>query len=94
MFSETSRYARIATATYIGATGRPIVYVRRRFLPPIDAAAPLAEHLVQQDDRLDNLADRYLDDPELFWQICDVNYDLDPGMLLAEIGRRIRIPLP
>lgn len=94
MFSETSRYARIATATYIDAAGRPIVYVRRRFLPPIDAAAPLAEHLVQQDDRLDNLADRYLDDPELFWQICDANYDLDPGMLLAEIGRRIRIPLP
>jgi hypothetical protein len=88
MFSETSRYARIPTATYVDADGRQIVYLRRRFLPPVAAAALLAEHLVKERDRLDNVTARYLDDPELFWLVCDANY------VLAEIGRRIRIPLP
>lgn len=94
MFSETSRYARIPTATYVDADGRQIVYLRRRFLPLVSAAATLAEHLVKERDRLDNVTARYLDDPELFWQVCDANYVLLPDDVLAEIGRRIRIPLP
>lgn len=94
MFSETSRYARIPTATSIGADGRQIVYVRRRFVPPVNGAATLAEHLVKQGDRLDNVTARYLLEPQLFWQVCDANYVLRPDDLLAEIGRRIRIPLP
>ena len=94
MFRETSRYARIPTAAYVDADGRQIVYLRRRFLPPVAAATTMVEHLVRERDRIDNVTAHYLDDPELFWHVCDANYALLPDDLLAEIGRRIRIPLP
>jgi nucleoid-associated protein YgaU len=47
-----------------------------------------------QGDRLDNLAARYLGDPEQFWKICDANNVLRPDELTEEIGRVVRIALP
>lgn len=94
MVNPTSRYANIPTETAEDADGAQVAYLRRRFLPPVAAAATMVEHLVREGDRLDNLTARYLDDPELFWQVCDANHTLHPADLLAEVGRRIRIPLP
>jgi hypothetical protein len=54
----------------------------------------LAEHTVTQGDRLDNLAARYVGDPEQFWRICDANDVLRPEDLTEEAGRAIRIGLP
>ncbi len=92
-FQPTSRYFSIGTATYKMQDGRLIRYVRRRFLPPLDRFILLQEHLVTQGDRLDNLAARYLGDPEQFWRVCDANSILEPEEL-EEIGRSIRITLP
>ncbi len=94
MFQENGRYAQIPAATLVDGDGRQIAYLRRRFLPPVAAAATMAEHLVREGERLDNVTARYLDDPELFWQLCDANHVLHPAELLAEVGRRIRVPLP
>ena len=47
-----------------------------------------------QGDRLDNIAARYLGDPELFWRLCDANVALRPTELTETIGRRILITLP
>jgi hypothetical protein len=54
----------------------------------------LQEHRVQQADRLDNIAARYLGDPEQFWRLCDANGVLRPEALIETIGNRIRITLP
>ena len=54
----------------------------------------LVEHTVTQGDRLDNLATRYVGDPEQFWRICDANDVLRPEELTEEIGRIIKIGLP
>jgi hypothetical protein len=54
----------------------------------------IAEHVVTQGERLDNITARYLADPELFWRLCDANPVLRPDELTARIGRRLRIPLP
>ena len=54
MFPVTSRYATVETAKLTLPDGREIVYLRRRF-PPRVAAVPLAEHLVTESDRLDNV---------------------------------------
>jgi nucleoid-associated protein YgaU len=61
--------------------------------------AAVAEHIVKPDDRLDNLAQQYLGDPELFWQICDANRALRPADLTDDppesgLPRVIRIGLP
>lgn len=94
MFSGSSRYAHIETAQLELGDGRVITYVRRRFLPDPAGMTTLAEHVVTQDERLDNITARYLGDPEQFWQVCDANPVLRPDELTERIGRRLRIPLP
>jgi len=94
MFESTSRYYNLPTATYTTSSGREIIYVRRRFLPDVSTMTILAEHTVTQGDRLDNITARYLNDPEQFWRVCDANTAIHPDELTAEIGRKLRIPLP
>lgn len=96
MFTRTSRYYGLPTAEREGPDGRAIVYVRRRFLPPLGRGAVLAEHSVIQGDRLDNVTARYLGDPEQFWRVADANTAMRPDELTAEdrLGDLIVIPLP
>jgi len=94
MFPVTSRYYGTETAIYETADGREIIYLRRRFLPAAVNASIIAEHTVTEGERLDNITARYLGDPEQFWRVCDANNAMRPEELTAEIGRRLRIPLP
>ena len=76
MFEPTSRYYDIETVklTVGGNAGpRAISYKRRRSIPSGETMTTLVEHTVTQGDRLDNLAARYVGDPEQFWRICDAN---------------------
>src|SRR5688572_18413263 len=94
MFPTTSRYHGIETAQYITPEGRQYVYLQRRFLPAAGTATALAEHVVAQGERLDNITALYLGDPEEFWRLCDADGTMHPGELTAEIGRRLQIPMP
>jgi len=97
MFEPTSRYYNIETVkiTVGGDEGpRVISYKRRRFVPSGETMTTLGEHTVSQGDRLDNLAARYVGDPEQFWRICDANDVLRPEELTEEIGWIIKIGLP
>lgn len=94
MFPPTSRYAGIETARFENPDGRQIVYLRRRFVPPPEQGALVAQHAVVEGDRLDNLAARYLGDPEQFWRLCDSNRAMEPQELLDEIGRVLRVAFP
>jgi len=94
MFSITSRYYNTPTLQLETADGRPIVFLRRRFVPPPERFAFLFEHAVIEGDRMDNLAAQYLGDPEQFWRICDANGAIRPEELTETIGRRLRITLP
>jgi len=94
MFSLTSRYYSIPVAKLETADGRKIVYVRRRFVPPPERFELLLEHLVTQDERLDNITAQYFSDPEQFWRLCDANGAIRPDELTETIGRRLRITLP
>ena len=93
MFSATSRYAGIEIAKYVTSEGEEIPYVRRRFIPPPSNDSSIAEHVVTQGERLDNMTATYLGDPEQFWRLCDANNAMQPEELTAEIGRRINIAL-
>ncbi|HEX6285406.1 MAG TPA: hypothetical protein VFZ71_11050, partial [Pyrinomonadaceae bacterium] len=94
LFPPTSRYYGIDTVTWEDVEGHTIVYLRRRFVPPPERFALLQEHVVTDGDRLDNIAGRYLGDPEQFWRLCDANRALRPQELTETIGRRLRITLP
>jgi len=93
-FAPTSRYYGLATARWTRADGLEVTYVTRRFVPAPEKFATLREHAVSEGDRLDNLAARYLGDPEQFWRLCDANGAMRPDELIETVGSRLRITLP
>lgn len=93
-FSPTSRYYGIETTTLETPEGKIVIYLRRRFVPSPERFALLQEHVVRQDERLDNVTAQYLGDPEQFWRVCDGNGAMRPEELTETIGRRLRITLP
>lgn len=92
-FAPNSRYHGIATGEMTGADGRPLVYLRRRFVPDQSRFVTLQEYQVVQGDRIDCMAASVLGDPEQFWRLPDANGSLHPGEL-EELGRRVRLTLP
>lgn len=94
LFSATSRYHNIDTSVYKTDSGKEVIYLKRRFLPPADQLThTFQEHVVVQSDRLDNITARYLNDAQQFWRLCDTNNAMNPPELTSEIGRRLRITL-
>ncbi|MEH2362938.1 LysM domain-containing protein [Nostoc sp.] len=93
MFTENSRYYDIEIAKWQTTSNQTISYLRRRLLPSSQRFEILQEHQVSEGDRLDNITANYLNDPEVFWHLCDANNVMHPDELTAQIGRRLRIPL-
>jgi hypothetical protein len=96
MFPRNSRYYKIEIAKLVTPDGREVAYLRRRFVPPPGTGPLLAEHVVAQGERLDNITALYLGDPEQFWRLCDDNLAMRPDELTDEraTGRRLRILTP
>jgi nucleoid-associated protein YgaU len=93
-FPPNSRYNGVPLLTHALADGRSLPYLARRFIPPAGRFASMSTHRVVEGDRLDNLAARYLGDPEQYWRLCDANGALRPDELVEAIGRSLRIALP
>ena len=72
----------------------PLIYLRRRFIPPPDDFFLLQEHTVTEGQRLDTISNQYLGDPEQFWRLCDANGVMQPNELTDTVGGKIRITLP
>lgn len=49
---------------------------------------------MNEGERLDQVAAKYLGDPEAFWRIADANGAMRPQALTETAGRRLRITLP
>lgn len=94
MFDPNSRYAKIKTTSLTDPDGREVTYIRRRFLPRSADLPTLVEVTVAQGDRLDLLTARAIGDPEQFWRACDASDAMNPTDLTAEVGARVRIPIP
>ncbi len=94
MYPITSRYYAIQIVTREGADGKQVAYLRRRFAPAPERFEQIAEHVVAEGERLDNITARYHGDPEQFWRLCDANGAIRPEELIETIGRRLRITLP
>ncbi len=93
-FAPTSRYYGIATAQIVDRSGRTVSYLLRRFIPPPENFTLRLVHFVQQGERIDNIAARYLGDPEQYWRLCDGNGATVPNALTDTVGASIRVTLP
>jgi nucleoid-associated protein YgaU len=93
-FPPNSRYNGMPVLTYKTPDGRMLSYLARRFVPPAERFTTLSTHTVVQGDRLDNLAARYLGEPEQYWKLCDANGALRPDELVETVGRKLRVTLP
>lgn len=62
-------------------------------MPQPEDFVTLQQHRFVAGDRLDNIAAKYLGDPEQFWRLCDSNNAMEPEEL-EEVGLSIRITLP
>lgn len=90
----TSRYFGVETATRTAHDGRTVRYLRRRFVPHPEELSEIAEHIVEDGERIDTIAARHIGDPEAFWRIADANRAMHPQDLTAPTGRRLRVTLP
>ncbi len=93
-FPITSRYYSVKTAEFETTDDKTIVYLKRRFLPQPERFVPIYEHAVTEGDRLDNIAAKYVGDPEMFWQLCDANNAMRPEELTETVGDKIQITMP
>ncbi len=93
-FPANSRYHETGTVEFERSNGEKVIYLRRRFVPSPDRFELLHTHTVTQDERLDNIAAKYLDNSELFWRLCDANNAMRPDELTEEVGRELKITLP
>lgn len=95
MFDRTSRYSEVETGELqrVAQDGSTITlrYKRRRPIPRPETHLLLAEHVVVDGDRLDNIAARYTGDPTQFWRLCDANGVFHPDDLVAEPGTIVRM---
>ncbi len=91
--NASSRYYGAVTNTYTQPDGTPVAYLARRILPQPDIYVAVQNYAVVESDRIDNLSNRFLGDPLLFWMICDANTTTDPDELTSQKGRSILIPL-
>ncbi len=93
-FAATSRYYGKSLTASKTPNEETIVHVKRRFVPAAESLSLLQYHFVEQGDRIDNIAQTYLADPEQYWKICDANGVDRPDELTEEVGNKIRITLP
>jgi nucleoid-associated protein YgaU len=91
--NPNSRYYGAAIEDLTRPDGTPVKYLARRLIPQPSVYTATTTYVIADGDRLDNLAQRFLGDPSLYWMICDVNGTTDPDDLTAQPGRTIEIPL-
>jgi len=89
MFASNSRYVNLVPYTVTLANGQVVQAIRLWQSPSQLGLA--GYHTRVNGDRLDLLAARYLQDPTLFWKLCDANNS--PVAAALESRPLIGIPL-
>jgi hypothetical protein len=93
-FPANSRYQNVDTTSLVLPDGTSITYLQRRLLPALGSLAVMQSYVVTQGDRLDNIAAKFIGDPEQFWRICDANGAMRPDELTEVVGRQLSIAFP
>lgn len=91
MITSNSRYVNDTLSLLTGSDG-----VQRTTIvmpEPVSTQFSFMLHTVTGYDRLDTLANHYLGDSSLWWQIADINPDVTIDWSVMPVGATIRIPV-
>jgi nucleoid-associated protein YgaU len=91
--NPNSRYYGAAIEDLTLPDGTDVKYLGRRIIPQPSVYTATTTYVVSDGDRLDNLAQKFLGDPTLYWMICDANGATDPDELTTQTGQTIVIPV-
>lgn len=91
LFAQTGRYAQVGKAKTHLPDGREIAFLKRRIVPSSSEGVGQIAHSVTEGERLDHIAYKYLNDPELFWKIADSNAAMNPLSLTQSPGASLKI---
>lgn len=91
MITSNSRYVSNTLSMVTGSDGN----LRTTIVPNNPEATQFSFmlHVVTGFDRLDTLANTYLGDSTLWWQIADINPDVTIDWSIMPVGATIRIPV-
>jgi len=87
MFDSRSRYASLTQYTVKDHRGRDVSVVP---VPEAPQQTLLGYHILRQGQRLDHLAEKYLDDPVGFWRLCELADVMLPEALTE--AKEVAIP--
>ena len=95
-FPTDSRYYGVRRAAIHRAQRAEHPVSQRRIVPQPGAPnyATINQYTVQQGDRLDRIAAKYLGDPLMAWLICDANGAMAPWELVETPGTVLAITTP
>jgi hypothetical protein len=93
-YDTSSRYYGLPVLEFTTPGGAVIRYMKRRFIPDAALFPTLTTHQVQQGDRIDVLAARYLGDPLQYWRIADANLAVRPDDPLNPAAPPVQPPSP
>lgn len=93
-FPANSRYQGAEVLRYVAEDGSEVAWLVPRVVPDPSRFTAIGTHLVNEGDRLDNIAAQRLGDAELAWRIADANRAMRPGALTEKVGTRLVITLP
>jgi len=94
MNDPDGRYAKCELRYRLGADGKPVAYLSRRFVPDPAALRVAGYAQMEPADRLDLLSARVQGTPEAWWRIADAARIIHPDELEDPPLQRLAVPLP
>jgi len=88
MFLKSSRYFSQKQVDVLTGNGEFVRAVSWRRLPKLNGE-PI---IIEENDRLDIIAERRYQTPSKFWHIADANTELEANDLVQKVGRTIQVP--
>ncbi|MCD4724442.1 MAG: hypothetical protein K8R63_06320 [Bacteroidales bacterium] len=88
MFDSKSRYHKLETYVVTDHRGRSVNVVP---VPSPPGDTMLGIHKMRQGQKIDHLAQKYLENPAGYWRICEINDVMLPESLTE--AQEIKIPV-
>lgn len=93
-FGPNSRYFGLPLRETADDDGTPRTHLARRIIPQATRYKAAGHLELTGDERMDAIAAQTMEDPLLYWRICDADGGADPAEIPRVPRKRLKLPLP